>query len=316
MRPSRFTQRGITVMELMVGLGIFAIVVVPLSAIVYKAQVARHASQVSLYGQQEGAVVLSRFTDDVRSSTSMTSPLNQSAAVTMRLPTSLTTFTYVTWRLSGGKLQRGESASATTLPSAWQDMIDPGLFTVEAGRFAYYTLNNGTPKTNTEARRLELRELVLTSKTSGSQQKPPAYSAVMREAAQTRSMAATGPWETWGDDHNWHNSVHIRFQLKNLSENALSLGAFAATWDDQNAGGYIKSMDLAALDSSSWGGGQSEYRSGGTPKALDRPLSVAPGGTVTVELHVKPEQELTSFTMSLYDAADTARATPYVLKVK
>lgn len=316
MRPAHSNQRGITVMELMVAIGIFAIVVVPISALVYKSQMARHASQESLYSQQEGAVVLSRFTDDVRSSTSMTSPLSQSTAVTMRQPTSLTTFTYVTWRLADGKLQRGESASATSLPTAWQDVIDPGLFTVEAGRFAFYTLNNGTPKTNTEARRLELRELVLKSKTTGSQKKPPAYSAVMREAAQTRSMAVTSPWETWGNDNSWHSSVHIRFQLKNLSDNALSLGAFAATWDDQQAGGYIKSMDLSAVSSSSWGGGQSEYRSGGVPQTLDQPLSVAPGGTVTVELHVIPVQELTSFTMSLYDAADTARATPYVLKVK
>lgn len=312
-RPS---ERGITVMELMIAMGIFAIMVVPLSALVYKSTMARQVSQDSLHSQQDGAVVLSRFTDDVRASTNMTSPLGQSALVTMRRPTSLTTFTFITWRLSDGKLQRGESAEAATPPGDWQDVIDPQIFRVDAGRFAYYTLDNGVPKTNDEARRLELGDLALHSKSTGATLQVPAVSAVMREPAQARSLAVTAPWTTWGDDQNWHHAVHVEFPFKNMAGKDLQMGAFAATWDDHAAGGYIKSMDLAADNTSTWGGGQAEYRSGGTPETLDRPLSIAAGETATVKFHFMAGARLESFTLTLFDAADTTHARPYVLKVK
>lgn len=316
MRPNRLHERGITIMELMIAIGIIAIMVVPLSALVYQSTMARGSSQDSLYSQQEGAVVLSRFTQDVRASVQMTSPLAQSTSVTMRRPTSLNTFDYVTWRLQDGKLQRGESTSAAAAPSRWQDVIDPNVFTVQAGRFAYYTLNNGVPQSQDEARRLELRDIELHSKSTGSTLKPPAVSAVMREPAQTRAMSVEGDWETWGSDQKWQGTVHIRFRLRNHAGKALQVGAFAATWDDQRSGGYIKSMNLDTADRSTWGGGQSEYRSGDAPQTLDRPLDVAAEETITVELDVRPVEEFTSFTMTLYEATDTAHSRPYVLKVK
>lgn len=316
MPSPRLHQRGVTVLELMVAIGIFAILVVPLSALIYQSSMARKTSQDSLYSQQEGAVVLSRFTDDVRASTYMTSPLGQLSAVTMRQPTSLTTSTYVTWRIDGGRFQRGESPSATTPPTAWKDVIDPQIFTVEAGRFAYYTLNNGMPTTNDEARRLELRALALHSQSTGATLTPPAVSAVMREPAQARMLAVTDDWRTWGDDQNWHEAVWAEFPIKNQADRDLTFGAFAATWDDHRAGGYIKAMDLAADDRSSWGNGQAKYRSGDAPQELDRPLWLAAGQTATVKLHFMTEARLESFTMTLFEASDPAHAKPYVLKVK
>ncbi|HEY9854815.1 MAG TPA: hypothetical protein V6D05_03690 [Stenomitos sp.] len=316
MRSNRLSERGITILELVIAIGIFAILVVPLSAIVYKSSIARRTGQDSLYGQQDGAVVLSRFTNDVRASTYMVSSLGQTSAVTMRQPTSLTTSTYVTWRIDGGKLQRGQSPSAATLPTSWQDVIDPRIFSVEAGQFAYYTLNNGVPKSNDEARRLELRSLTLKSKTTGSTLVPPAVSAVMREPAQARALTVTGPWTTWGDDQNWHNAVHVSFPLKNQSDKGLSVGSFAATWDDHSAGGYIKSMDLAGDSSSSWGGGQATYFSGDAPQDLDRPLTLGAGSTGSITFHFMAGQRIESFTMTLYEASDTTHSKPYVLKVQ
>lgn len=316
MPSHRPNERGVTVLELMIAIGIFAIMVVPLSALIYQSSMARRTSQDSLYSQQEGAVVLSRFTDDVRASTYLVSPLSQLSAVTMRQPTSLTTATYITWRIDNGKLQRGESSSATTLPTAWQDVIDPQIFTVEAGRFASYTLNNGVPKSNDEARRLELRELALHSKSTGSTLKPPAVSAVMREPAQARALSVTGDWKTWGDDHNWHHAVWAEFPVKNQTDKDLSIGAFAATWDDHKAGGYIKAMDFAADNSSSWGGGQAKYRSGDAPEDLDRALSIGAGRTATIKFHFMAEAPIESFTMTLFEASDTTHSKPYVLKVK
>lgn len=315
MRP-RPHERGVTVLELMVAIGIFAIMVVPLGALVYKSQMARRDSQDSLYSQQDGAVVLLRFTEDVRASTHMTSLLSQASAVTLRQPTSLTTFTFVTWRIAEGKLQRGESATAATPPGTWQDVIDPAIFTVEDGRFAYYTLNNGVPKTNDEARRLELGQLRLKSKSTGSTQTPPAVSAVMREPATARALTPTADWTTWGDDQNWHHSVHVAFSFENGSGKDLEIGAFAAAWDDHKAGGYIKAMDFSADNASSWGGGQAEYRSGGAPEVLDRPLTIRAGTSATIKFHFMAEREIESFTMTLFEASDTTHSKPYVLKAK
>lgn len=316
MRLDRTRERGVTVFELMVAIGIFAIMVVPLGALVYKSQMARQASQDSLYGQQDGAVVLSRFTDDVRRSTHMTSPLSTLRAVTMRQPTSLTTFSFVTWRLEDGRLQRGESASQGTPPTSWQDVIDPQIFTVEDGRFAFYTLNNGQPTSNDEARRLELRELQLKSKSTGSVLRPPAVSAVMREPAQARALTPSAPWTTWGDDRNWHDAVHVEFPFENGSNKNLEIGAFAATWDDHAAGGYIKAMDFAADNRSAWGGGQSAYRSGDAPADLDRPLSIGAGQKATVHFLFKAEAPIESFTLTLFEASDTTHSRPYVLKAR
>lgn len=314
------SQAGLTLLEALVSITVLSLVAIPLSAIVLNHQRGREANQQQLYVQQSMNVVLTTFTNDVRAGIGLMTSRKQTDAFTIRQPLPDGGYTYVTYRFSKERLERGTSSDATSLPTEWRDVIDPQLFKVAGGAFAYYSIQNQDPRNDREVRRIELRDLTLRS-SAGETYRPPAVSAVMRELPNARILRLFGPVsQNQGTGQN-QGATWFRFTARNTSNAPITLGAFRAEWNDKPAPNnetYIDTVTVAleAVNGSgeTWRG---VYPTGEAPQVLPRSVTLAPGQAIAVDAKFRMSKRTfvyRTMRFQFYEAASDL-TNPFVIPV-
>lgn len=314
------SQSGMTLLEAMIAVTVLSLVAIPLSAIVLNHQRAREANHQQLLVQQSMNVVLTTFTNDVRAGIGLMSSRKQTDAFTIRQPLPDGGYTYVTYRFAKERLERGSSSDASQVPTGWQTVIDPQIFKVAGGSFAYYSIQNQAPKNDREVRRIELRDLALLP-SSGETFRPPAVSAVMRELPNARILRRFGTVsQTQGSGQN-QGATWFRFTARNTSNAPVTLGAFRAEWNDSPAPNnqtYIDTVNVIAEGANgsgeSWRG---EYIVGGAAQVFPRSVTLAPGQAVSVEAKFRMSKNIfvyRTMRFQFYEAASDL-TNPFVVPV-
>jgi|GEM_PF-2953152 len=314
------SQAGLTLLEAMISLAVLSLVAIPLSAIVLNHQRGREANQQQLFVQQSMNVVLTTFTDDVRAGIGLMTSRKQTDAFTIRQPLPDGGYTYVTYRFAKERLQRGSSSDAMSLPTQWRDVIDPQIFKVAGGSFAYYSIQNQDPKNDREVRRIELRDLQLLS-SSKETYRPPAVSAVMRELPNARILRRFGSVsQNQGTGQN-QGATWFRFSARNTSNAPVTLSAFRAEWNDSpppNNQTYLDTVTVALVgmngSGETWRG---EYLVGGAAQNLPKSVTIAPGQEIAVEGKFRMSKQTfvyRTMRFQFYESA-TDLANPFVIPV-
>lgn len=323
---------GLTALDTLLAVALVSAVAVPLATVAVRSGPTRSANQEELIAQQSLASVLTRFSQDVRSSSGLGDAgpsrftLRQAAGGTFR---------YVTYQLTGGRLQRGESASAAGVPTSWEDLLDPALVRVSAGSFTYYAWANQSAESSKLFRRIAIAGFGLESARTGQKLNAPPISAVMREGANARSfILATAPefrahkeaahGDTPGGKDNDQDAasgnpnrldaMHVDLSLTNHSPHPARLAAFSGTWDEGGANALV-SLGFKGGPKGGWGGGQAAYHSGGAPQALDGVVTLAPGQSFQLHLKYKMATSVRAIALRFYEAEDTARRDPFFLDI-
>lgn len=311
-------ERGLTLLETLMALAVLVIIAVPLAGLVYKGNINRKGEQDRMFSQQATSVVLTQFTNDVRAASGLMGPISDAQALKLRQPTATGTYSYVSYRFADGKLQRGTSDSEDRGPTTWSNVIDPSIFTVQAGTFAYYTLGNLVATRAKDVRRIELRELVLKSVNSQELLMPDAISASMREMSNARALRRNGPAPSVVKDKG---AVWVRTGAINLTNLPLTFGSFSAEWTDMSPDpSPLDTLDLMLSDQNgkvtTWRAGPGErYFPGDPPRPLPEQVTVQKGVEVSVNFKFRDTAVITGLTLRFYDPADTTRSNPYVVPI-
>lgn len=277
-------QDGLTLQEIILAVALVSIAAVPASFLLLNQVRLRDTAESSVLHGQVMNLLLTRFTADVRAADALLTPITSLQELVLRQPQGGGAFIYVRYRLAGGRLQRGEAASANAEPATWENLIDPAQFTVRSGEFAYFT-QSGAPATDARTTRLiELRALNLLA-SSGEALHPRPVSATMRAAQGTGIVVLADLPELLPDPAG---GTRIRFRLVNIGEGPVAFKGFQATWNDKARPANDVSLDWAIFGASpsesQWKG---DYASGEAMVALPTPFGMGAGGSAPVELHVQ-----------------------------
>jgi hypothetical protein len=276
-------QLGLTLQEVAISLAVVSIVAVPVSFTVLNNMRIKDGAEGSMVHGQSMNLILTRFTSDVRAADGLVSSVYTIDSLVMRQPLADGSRLYVTYRIASGRLQRGESSSANIAPTTWIDIIDPGLYTVAAGDFGYFTLNGDSAASSQDARMIELRNLRLLPK-DGEAQHPSAVSATMRAPGGVGSVVVSAPPQLSPDPAG---GTWIHLSVTNVTGDPMAFKGFEAVWNDDPRPGNNCSLDQVRLGTApsqtSWSG---NYVSGDAMSAFSPPFALGGGQTAPIALHL------------------------------
>lgn len=310
------SQDGFSLVEAVLAIAVLGLIAVPLSSLVVNQQRARETNTQKLLVQQSMNLVLTTFTNDVRAGIGLTSSRNNTKAFTIRQPLPDGAYTHVTYRFADQRLQRGVSSDGS-LPTQWQDVIDPEIFKVAEGSFAYFSIQNEIPKKDAHVRRIELRDLKLLS-ASKEPYFPPAVSAVMREQANARTLRRVGSSSQEKGSGQDNGATWIRFTARNTSPNEITLAAFRAEWLDPNYETYVDTVRVNREGENGnkyqWNG---KYQAGGTLQSFKDGLKLGPSEGIVVEAKFRMNKQTFVYRALRFQFYDnlTDLANPFLVPV-
>ncbi len=306
MRKQRHV-RGMTLVELLVGLTIVGMLALLVGGVSVRGFNLSRENRTGMLNQQDMAFALRYFSEDVRRAIGIVNSPS-GAEFVLKQPQD-GTYRYVTYRFAGQKLERGVSASPTQAPAVWTDVIDAKAFRVLAGSFTYFTVE-GTPTSARDAmRRIDLVQLRVQGVENADVREIPALSATMREAAQVRALEVAG-----GEDgiriHNASTKNPIlNLTLRNTTDTALVVRHLDFAWSprvpEERTKGKGTTFTFGRL-------------SNAEPGELSENVLIPPGGTIDLGISF---QFLTEFALPanlavvMHAPSPTGKGRPYVVNI-
>lgn len=294
-------NRGLTLVELMIGLSVVSVIALLVSTLTVRSFSLNRESRIGLQGQQDMAFALRHFSEDVRKANGLATSPEAKKFVLRQLHEG--GYRYVTYRFSGGKLQRGISSALQVSPAAWTEVVDPEAFQVKQGDFRYFTLEGISSDSRDSVRRIDLTGLRVQPLGSAEIREIPTLSATMREEPQARVLEA--PDEGIRASNASTKNPKVAFMIRNSSDAAVTIRHVELAWTPPSPRDVGTTLDFGGFKKQS-------------PGKLPGDVILAAGSSRELEADFKFEQDFAlpaTLTVTMYGPAANGRGRPYVMIV-
>lgn len=299
----RTHRSGMTLIETSLAIAIAMVILVPVSTLIWRGTAQRAEDEAQLLQQQTLAQIQRALSTDARASSGLT--IAAEDHFTLRRVRPDDTVEYISYRLTGGRLQRGTSSNPALAPSAWRDLLDPGFATVRQGRFAYYGWNNTPPSAPSAIKRVALEQLELESRKASFRLAQPIVSAAGRPRLHLQSLVMVSAVSRANE--------MVEIEVKNQSTEPVDLAAFRMFWSSSDPDTYLQSIKAPFLSGNQfvW---KAKYEEGAGAAPLTQTLTVPPGQSIVMELHLVHQKTLDDLSILFYDPDDLGRLEPYLIE--
>ncbi len=300
----RRAQRGLTLVELAIAMTLLGGLGLALGAMAIRGASLEREARLSLAAQQELSTLLRRFSSDVREAVAVVGAPGPAMVVLQHADQH-----HVTYRIAAGRLQRGDSSAASSVPSSWEDLVDPQTFEVSSGRFSFYSEAGVETAVADAMRRVDLVDVRLRARQGVSDQALQGISAALRGNPRSETLEVVAP--DGGEDIVMDNSVGkmVTFALRNHSDQPTYVRYIQFAWNVPVTSNPIKQFWIGDVK---WQDHQKDL-----PDDLGTSVPIAAFDQVQVVVQFDNSMPNPLLgTMALYSPDDVFFRNPYLVELR
>lgn len=304
-------QRGLTLVELLVGMTLLLLIAAPVASTLLKSMGVRSGQMKASTYQANVSALVSTFLKDVRSATALVSETTATGSFTLHSGTSPTA--YITYRFANDMLQRGTSPTLSPGPTSWKDMFDGSTFKL-SGSMAFLTTGGSVASDAMYANTIQIVNFKALDKSTRDVFSHPTISAMMGSSGSTSGiLALRGTAGILGNNT-------VTFSLKNVSARSVTISGYAVSWNDRSANSVLQQFKCkgASGDGDAWKGSYDNYWADSTPVDLDDNWTLSPSAGAgeriyDFRLRFNNTNPSKKYTVCFYGVNDAQRDHPFVL---